>query len=98
MKQFIYFIAIIATICFTSCKTSMPENETKDFLIHANKYKYMIMMHQDSLIQLQAQLIDELGDHLWFQHDCDNPIADSDIMDKIHDQEKKLNALYDAEM
>lgn len=53
-----------------------------------------IVEKQQKLIDLQSTMIDSLGNHLWFDHDCELGICDGDILDSIHTIEKELNELY----
>lgn len=95
MRKLFYFVAIIATIAMTSCKSLAPSYEE---LKENNAFKYELIQHQDSLIKLQAQLIDDLANHLQQEHDCDVPMFDSSELDNIHEQEAIIDSLYNSQL
>lgn len=72
--------------------------EDYDFLKEANSFKYELIQHQDSLINYQKTMINELANHLWEEHDCDIPQFDGILKDNIDYEEQYLDSLYNKEL
>lgn len=63
----------------------------------ANERNHNLIEHFDSLRVLQTEMIDLMGNHLWNEHDCDLPMFDGDLLDKINEQETKIDSLIAIE-
>ena len=92
----IRLLAIGLLIC-ASCCINKQHYDYK-FLNEANSFKYELIQHQDSLINYQKTMINELANHLWEEHDCDIPQFDGILKDNIDYEEQYLDSLYNKEL
>lgn len=90
----------ILTICLSISAIHCVDKQYKDyeFLKEANSFKYELIQHQDSLIDYQKTMINELANHLWEEHDCDIPQFDGILKDNIDYEEQYLDSLYNKEL
>ena len=68
------------------------------FLNKANNFKYELLQHQDSLINYQRNMINDLANHLWEEHDCDIPQFDSDLKYNIDYEEQYIDSLHNTQL
>lgn len=97
--SYVSFIRVI-TIC-ASISTIYYINKQYDdyeFLNETNSFKQKLIQHQDSLINYQKTMINELVNHLWEEHDCDIPQFDGILKDNIDYEEQYLDSLYNKEL
>lgn len=94
--SFIRVIAICASIITIYCIDKQYDNY--EFLNEANSFKQELIQHQDSLINYQKTMINELSNHLWEEHDCDIPQFDGILKDNIDYEEQYLDSLYNKEL
>ena len=99
--MFIYVSAIrLLAICLSICTICGIDKQHDDyeFLNKADSFKYELIQHQDSLINYQRTMIDELANHLWNEHNCDIPQFDGELKDNIDYEEQYLNNLYNTQL
>lgn len=98
---FVYVTAIrVLTVCLALMTIQCIRVDYNDvqFLEEANEYKIELLDHQYMLIEYQRNMIDEMGNHLWHEHDCDLPMFDGDLLDDIHQEEHILDSLYNTQL
>ena len=90
----------VLTICLSISAIYCVNKQYKDyeFLKEANSFKQELIQHQDSLINYQKTMINELANHLWKEHDCDIPQFDGILKDNIDYEEQYLDSLYNKEL
>ena len=90
----------VLTICLSICTIYCVDKQYEDyeFLKEANSFKYELIQHQDSLINYQKTMINELANHLWEEHDCDIPQFDGILKDNIDYEEQYLDSLYNIQL
>ena len=89
-------LTISLSICTIHCVDEQYEDY--EFLKEANSFKQELIQHQDSLINYQKTMINELANHLWKEHDCDIPQFDGILKDNIDYEEQYLDSLYNKEL
>lgn len=52
-----------------------------------------LIVHQDSLINYQRTMMDDLANHLWEEHDCDIPQYDGDLKFRINYETEIVDSL-----
>ena len=102
-KTFIFgYVSVmrLLTICLSICTIYRIDKQHDDykFLNEANSFKYELVQHQDSLINYQRMMIDNLANHLWEEHDCDIPQFDGELKDNIDYEEQYLDSLYNTQL
>ena len=97
--SYVSFIRVIA-ICVSISTIYHIDKQYNDykFLNEANSFKQELIQHQDSLINYQKTMINELTNHLWEEHDCDIPQFDGVLKDNIDYEEQYLDSLYNKEL
>lgn len=84
IRSLVILFSIFAIKCIAEDKST-----TKNV-----KHNLELIQHQDSLITYQNDMIIELFNHLWYQHDCDLPQFDGQLKDKIDYEKFILDSLY----
>ena len=102
-KAFIFgYVSIIRllAICLSIYTIYCIDNQHDDYKVlnEANSFKYELVQHQDSLINYQRTMIDNLAKHLWEKHDCDIPQFDGELKDNIDYEEQYLDSLYNTQL
>ena len=102
-KTFIFgYVSIIRllAICLSIYTIYCIDNQHDDYKVlnEANSFKYELVQHQDSLINYQRTMIDNLANHLWEEHDCDIPQFDGELKDNIDYEEQYLDSLYNTQL
>lgn len=90
----------VLTICLSIYIIHYVDEQYEDyeFLKEANSFNYELIQHQDSLINYQKTMINELANHLWEEHDYDIPQFDGILKDNIDYEEQYLDSLYNKEL
>lgn len=90
----------ILTICLSICTIHCVDKQydNYEFLNETNSFKQELIQHQDSLINYQKTMINELANHLWEEHDCNIPQFDGILKDNIDYEEQYLDSLYNKEL
>lgn len=102
-KTFIFgYVSILRllVIGLSICRIYYIDKQYNDykFLNEANGFQYELIQHQDSLINYQRTMIDNLANHLWEKHDCDIPQFDGELKDNIDYEEQYLDSLYNTKL
>ena len=102
-KAFIFgYVSVIRllAICLSIYTIYYIDNQHDDYKVlnEANSFKYELVQHQDSLINYQRTMIDNLAKHLWEKHDCDIPQFDGELKDNIDYEEQYLDSLYNTQL
>lgn len=98
---FVYVSAIrLLAICLSICTICGidKQQDNYEFLNEADSFKYELIQHQDSLINYQRTMINDLANHLWNEHDCDIPQFDGELKDNIDYEEQYLDSLYNTQL
>lgn len=64
----------------------------------SNEFKKVLVFKQDSLISVQNRLINDLNEHLWHQHKCDNPVFDTDDYQTMQELQVELDSIYSTQL
>uniref|UniRef100_A0AAU8MK20 Uncharacterized protein n=1 Tax=Geladintestivirus 6 TaxID=3233138 RepID=A0AAU8MK20_9CAUD len=99
--EFGYVAAIRIIIICLSIYTIYCTNRYYDdykILNENNSFKYELLQHQDSLINYQRTMIDDLANHLWKEYNFDIPQFDGDLKDNIDYEEQYIDSLYNTQL
>lgn len=90
----------IMVTCLSICTIIYVNDEHKDYeaVKDANMFKYELVLHQDSLINYQRTMIDDLANTLWHDYNDDLPQFDGDLKDRIDFEEQYLDSLYNTQL
>lgn len=68
----------------------------KDYKFLQDEYDFNknLIIHQDSLINYQRTMMDDLANHLWEDHDCDIPQYDGDLKFLIDYETEIVDSLH----
>uniref|UniRef100_A0AAU8MHU9 Uncharacterized protein n=1 Tax=Geladintestivirus 5 TaxID=3233137 RepID=A0AAU8MHU9_9CAUD len=96
------YVAVIRilTICLSIYTIHCTNKHYDDykFLNESNSFKRELLYHQDSLINYQRTMIDNLVNHLYEEHNCDIPQFDGELKDNIDYEEQYIDSLYNTQL